>query len=164
MIFKTGNNKPWKGDILVGIQVIEVVKPGRSVCSDQSIFYLLKSVFVVYFISVLHYGWVYWRLDNTVIITILIILAYVHIQYMSNILSWNSVQAFLAKTWLSLILIFFHTMSLSSGGHYGIFWHIASTFWEPFNMFPCSFVQMLLVFLSRVTVLFFLYHDSVGEP
>ena len=61
MIFKTGKNKPWKGDILVGKQVIQVVKSGGSVdsWSDKSIFYLLKSVFVLFFISVLHYGLVY---------------------------------------------------------------------------------------------------------
>lgn len=61
MIFKTGNNKPWKGDILVGKQVIQVVKSGGSVYSwsDKSIFYLPKSAFVLFFISVLHYGLVY---------------------------------------------------------------------------------------------------------
>ena len=30
-IFKAGNNKPWKGDTLVGRQVIQVVKPGEPV-------------------------------------------------------------------------------------------------------------------------------------
>ena len=31
VIFKTGNNKPWKGDTLVSKQVIQFVKPGRPV-------------------------------------------------------------------------------------------------------------------------------------
>ena len=31
VIFKAGNNKPWKGDTLVGRQVIQVVKPGGPV-------------------------------------------------------------------------------------------------------------------------------------
>ena len=30
-IFKASNNKPWKGDTLVGRQVIQVVKPGEPV-------------------------------------------------------------------------------------------------------------------------------------
>ena len=65
VIFKTGNNKPWKGDSLVGRQVIQVVKPGRPVWSwsDESILYLLKSVFVVFFILVLHYERVCSSLD-----------------------------------------------------------------------------------------------------
>ena len=31
LIFKAGKNKPWKGDTLVGRQVIQVVKPGGPV-------------------------------------------------------------------------------------------------------------------------------------
>ena len=66
VIFKTGNNKPWKGDTLVSKQVIQVVKPGGTVSSwsDKFILYLLKSVFVVLFISLLHYGSVYSSLDT----------------------------------------------------------------------------------------------------
>ena len=52
-------------------------------------------------------------------------------------------------------------MSPSSRGHFrvfwGLFWHITSTFWEPFNMFSWNFVQAFLVFLLRVTALFFFH-------
>ena len=54
---------------------------------------------------------------------------------------------------------FFDIMFPSSGGHFrvfwGLFWHITSTFWEPFNMFSWNFVQTFFVFLLRVTALFF---------
>ena len=54
---------------------------------------------------------------------------------------------------------FFDIMSSSSWGHFrvfwGLFWHITSTFWEPFNIFSWNYVQTCLVFLLRVTALFF---------
>ena len=66
MIFKAGNNKPWKGDILVGRLVIQIVTPGGPVrsWSYKSILYLLISVFVIFFILVLHYGRVCSSLDT----------------------------------------------------------------------------------------------------
>ena len=52
-------------------------------------------------------------------------------------------------------------MSPSSRGHFrvfwGLFWHITSTFWEPFYMFSWNFVQTYLVFLLRVTALCFFH-------
>ena len=54
----------------------------------------------------------------------------------------------------------FDIMSRSSGGHFGVFWglfsHIISTFWEPFNKFyailyTCSWCSYPL----RITALFF---------
>ena len=48
---------------------------------------------------------------------------------------------------------------LSSGGcfevFWGLFWHITSNFWEPFNILSWNFVQTFLVFLLRVAALFF---------
>ena len=79
-----------------------------------------------------------------------------------------SVQYFVMKFCtgvLDITLIITNTfsdiMSPSSRGHFrvfwGLFWHITSTFWEPFNMFPWNFVQTFLVFLLRVTALFFFH-------
>ena len=89
------------------------------------------------------------------------IFAYVHIfsRYPFNILSWNFAQVFLVWPWLSLIISFWHHVSIFRGHlrvFWGLFWHITSTFWEPFNMVCeilyrcswCSFWGSLHYFFS----------------
>ena len=65
VIFKTSNNKPWKGDTLVSKQVIQI-KPGEPVLSwsDKCILYLLKCFCSTFYFSFALYGWVCSSLDT----------------------------------------------------------------------------------------------------
>ena len=88
------------------------------------------------------------------------IFAYVHIfsRYLFNILSWNFAQVFLVWPWLSLILFFWHHVPIFRGSFKSIFEPILGCyvyFLRTVKYVLWNFVQTFLVFLLRVTELFF---------